>query len=85
MSIDKSLKLADSLVRSRNVLTRAERMEALRDQGKWDEGESSIFGLPKVRVYRAKRRGKAAEKKEEAAADAEAAAPAAEENAGGRA
>jgi len=67
------------------VLTRAERIEALRDQGAWDEGKSSIFGLPKVRVYRAKRRSKGAEKKEEAAAAAEAAAAPAEENTGDQA
>ena len=47
MSIDRSLKSADSLVRHRNVLTRAERMEKLIDDEKWEDSQS-VFGLPKV-------------------------------------
>ena len=35
------------LVRHRNVLNRAERLEVLKDQEKWDE-QKSVFGLPKV-------------------------------------
>ena len=65
MSVDKSLKIANSLARQRNVLTRPERIAALRDKGEWDEEENSIFGMPKVRVMRAKRRAKATEKKAE--------------------
>lgn len=71
MSIDKSLKMSNRLQRSRNVLSRAERIAELRDREVWEEGQS-IYGLPKVRVFRAKRRGKPAEKKEEAATVAEA-------------
>ena len=76
MTIDKSLKLQSRLRRARNVLSRAERVAELRDSGRWKEGES-IFGLPKVRVRRARRRPKAAkvEAAEAAAAGPEAPAP----------
>ena len=59
MSIDKSLRSRNRLRRFRGVLTRAERIEKLRDEGKWAEG-GSIFGLAKVRVRRVRRRAKAA-------------------------
>jgi len=47
MSIDPSLKLKNALVRHRNVLTRAERIEVLKDEERWNEGDS-VTGLPKV-------------------------------------
>lgn len=47
MSMDASLRSASSLVRHRNVLTRAERLLVLTGQGKWDK-KKSVFGLPKV-------------------------------------
>ena len=47
MSLDKSLKSRNSLVRHRNVLTRAERLEKLEEEERWDEGKS-VLGLPKV-------------------------------------
>ena len=47
MSLDRSLKSANSLQRHRNVLSRAERVEKLKAQDRWDEGKS-VFGLPKV-------------------------------------
>ena len=47
MSLDRSLKSASSLVRHRNVLTRAERLDKLKEEEKWTE-EKSVFGLPKV-------------------------------------
>lgn len=49
MTIDKSLKRAGRLARSRNVLNRAERIEQLQSQDRWVEGRSPL-GLPKVRV-----------------------------------
>jgi len=64
MSIDRSLKLKDALVRHRNVLTRAERIDRLKDEEKWEVG-SSVLGLPKVSHRKA--RAKKAEKKEAAA------------------
>jgi small basic protein (TIGR04137 family) len=47
MSLDRSLKSANSLIRHRNVLTRAERLDQLAEEEKWDE-KKSVFGLPKV-------------------------------------
>lgn len=47
MSMDKGLKARNALARHRNVLTRAERVEALKDIDAWDD-EMPIFGLPKV-------------------------------------
>jgi small basic protein (TIGR04137 family) len=47
MSLDPSLKGANALIRHRNVLTRAERLEKLKDEEKWTEAKS-VFGLPKV-------------------------------------
>jgi small basic protein (TIGR04137 family) len=83
MSIDKSLRRKNLLERSRNVLTRGERIKVLQSDERWTEGRSP-FGLPKVRVLKIakKAKGKA---KEEAAATEEAAAgaaPAAEAKAG---
>lgn len=65
MSIDGSLKTGGRLVRSRNVLKRSERIEKLQERNKFD-GESSPFGLPKVRVIKASiGKTKKKEKKEE--------------------
>ena len=47
MSTDKSLKSKDMLQRHRNVLTRAERIDMLKDAAKWEDG-TSAYGLPKV-------------------------------------
>lgn len=47
MSIDRSLKIKGALSRHRNVLSRAERIEQLKDEERWSEGDS-LFGLPKV-------------------------------------
>ena len=47
MSMDRSLRSANSLVRHRNVLTRAERLDKLGEDGKWSQS-NSVFGLPKV-------------------------------------
>jgi len=78
MTIDKSLRSRTSLRRHRNVLGRAERLLALKDAGRWHEGQS-VFGLPKVRTARVRRRVKAkAAAKPGAPAPAEAAVPAAE-------
>lgn len=50
MTIDKSLKVKAGSVKSRNVLTRAERLAQMKSQGKWDAEESTILGMPKTRV-----------------------------------
>ena len=51
MTIDKSLKIQRGLIQSRNVLTRVERLKKLKEQERWQDGDS-IFGLPKVRVQK---------------------------------
>lgn len=47
MSIDPSLKIKNALTRHRNVLSRAERIEQLKEEERWSEGDS-LLGLPKV-------------------------------------
>lgn len=47
MSIDPSLKIKGALTRHRNVLTRAERIDRLKEEERWTEGDS-MTGLPKV-------------------------------------
>jgi small basic protein (TIGR04137 family) len=47
MSLDKSLRSHGALVRHRNVLTRAERVEKLKELGKWEDSRD-VFTLPKV-------------------------------------
>src|SRR5205085_5933078 len=64
MSLDRSLKSANSLVRHRNVLTRDERLAKLKEDEKWTDARS-VFGLPKVAHRKQSVGGKAA--KEEAA------------------
>lgn len=51
MTIDKSLKVRAALMRTRSVLTRAERIEKLQSSDRWTEGDSPV-GLAKVRVYK---------------------------------
>ncbi len=48
MSIHSSLKLGAGLGKHRNVLTRVERLSALKADGRWDS-EKSVLGIPKVR------------------------------------
>ena len=68
MSIHKSLKLKNTLVRQRSVLTRWERIEKLKEQDRWQEGDS-VIGLPKVRT-KFKIRSRKQQKREEAEAKA---------------
>ncbi len=66
MSIDPSLKTRNALARHRNVLSRAERIEILKDEERWTEGES-LLGLPKVahRKAAAGKKSKGPEKEKE--------------------
>lgn len=48
MSLHSSFAGGGGLTRHRNVLTRAERIEYLKRQGKWSK-EQGVFDLPKVR------------------------------------
>jgi small basic protein (TIGR04137 family) len=74
MSLDRSLKAANSLVRHRNVLTRAERLLKLADEEKWNESKS-VYGLPKV-AHRKMAVTKGPAKEDAAAAAAAGTAPA---------
>jgi small basic protein (TIGR04137 family) len=78
MSIHKSLRQKDTLVRARSVLSRWERLEKLKDQGRWKDGDA-VLGLPKVRTkWKVRKRKKeAAPAAAGAAAAPGAAAPAA--------
>jgi small basic protein (TIGR04137 family) len=75
MSIHKSLKLKNTLVRQRSVLSRWERILKLQDADRWKEGDR-VLGLPKVRT-KFKVRARKTEKKEAAGAAAPGAAAAA--------
>ena len=63
MTIDKSLKSRKGIVRTRNVLTRAEQITKLQEMDRWTE-ETSPLGLPKVRVYKVVVRKKKKKEKE---------------------
>ena len=80
MSIHKSLVSGSRLKRQRNVLTRWERIEQLKQEERWEE-DRSVFCLPKVKVAKLKRHKKpkkeVAEEGEEGAVEgAEGATPA---------
>ena len=49
MTLDKSLKVRAGSIKTRNVLTRAERIKRLQDIDKWSE-DSTVVGMAKVRV-----------------------------------
>ena len=70
MSLDKSLKGRSRLVRHRNVLTRTERVEKLKELGRWTD-ESTVIGLPKVVNRKVSVGKKVKEKKGEQAAEGE--------------
>ena len=65
MTIDKSLKVKKGVSRSRNVLTRVERIEKLQSQGRGTE-ETAPFSLPKIRVYKVVLKKKKKSKTDEA-------------------
>jgi small basic protein (TIGR04137 family) len=79
MSLDRSLKSANALIRHRNVLTRPERLAKLTDEGKWDD-KKSVYGLPKV----GHRKAAVIKAVKAEAAEGEAAAPAAAGAAGAK-
>ncbi len=72
MTMDKSLRVRRGLLRSRSVLTRAERLTRLQEAERWQNGDSPL-GLPKVRVFKLAMKKKKKKKEEEgegASADA---------------
>ena len=74
MSVHKSLKPEGRLKRQRSVLTRTERLEKLKEDERWKDG-SSVFGLPKVKVIKVKRKKPKKEKEGEDALEGAGAAP----------
>ena len=67
MSIDKSLRGGSRLVRSRNVLSRYERIAKMKEAEKFPEGREP-FGLPKLRIVKlqtGKKKKKTAEEGDE--------------------
>lgn len=65
MTLHKSLAAGGKLIRTRSVLTRAERLERLKGEGRWVEGDD-VFGLPKVRTSAIKAGKKKKKEKKEA-------------------
>ena len=51
MTMDRSLKVKAGAIRTRNVMTRAERIARLKELDRFDE-EASVVGMPKVRVVK---------------------------------
>ncbi len=74
MTLDKSLKIKRGSSNARSVLTRAERIQRLKDEDRWKEGQSPT-GLAKVRVIKLSMKKK--KKKAEEGADAKGGAAAA--------
>jgi len=66
MSLDKSLKTAAALARHRNVLSRKERIDVLKEEGRWQEDQAPV-GLPKVAHRKVAVGSKKKDKKQEAA------------------
>ncbi len=64
MTMDKSLRVRAGLMRTRNVLKRGERLGRLKNEDRWEEGDSPM-GLPKVRVYKLAMKKKKKKKEEE--------------------
>jgi len=64
VTIDKSLKSKGRLRRSRNVLTRQERITSMMGEEHWPEGRSP-YGLPKLRVLKTTIGKKKKKKKDE--------------------
>jgi len=70
MTMDRTLKTHGRLIRTRSVLTRAERIARLIEDGKFEPETDSPIGLPKLRV----RHSKAGTKAKKAATEEEIAA-----------
>lgn len=49
MSIHNSYVAKGGFTKHRNVFTRTERIEKLKEDGRWKEDKDSIFNLPKIR------------------------------------
>lgn len=51
MTMDQSLKVKAGAIRTRNVLTRSERIARLKELDRFNE-DASVVGMPKVRVVK---------------------------------
>ena len=65
MSMDRTLRSHGSLLRTRSVLTRAERIEKMIEEGKFDPETDRPTGLPKMRVRHSKAGSKSKKAAEE--------------------
>ena len=72
MSTDRTLKTHGGLKSTRSVLTRAERIARMIDEGAFDPETSSPLGLPKTKIRHSKAGSKTKKAAEEAPAAAEA-------------
>jgi len=66
MSIHNSLHISAGMNRIRNVMTRAERIEVMKNVGAWKDG-TSVYGLPKTKVAVRVKKAKAVKKEEKPA------------------
>ncbi|HBE70585.1 MAG TPA: small basic protein [Planctomycetaceae bacterium] len=64
MTLDKSLKVSGGAIKTRNVLTRVERIKQMQKQDRWKEGDP-IMGMPKTRVVKVSLKKKKKVKKED--------------------
>jgi small basic protein (TIGR04137 family) len=62
--MDQSLKVQAGAIKTRNVLTRAERVARLKELDRFNEDES-VVGMPKVRVVKVSLKRKKKVKKED--------------------
>jgi small basic protein (TIGR04137 family) len=69
MTMDKSLRIRKGSSSVRGVLTRAERIAKLKEQERWQDGQSPT-GLPKVRVQKLSMKKKKKTKEDAAESDA---------------
>ena len=64
MTMDRSLKVQAGAIKTRNVLSRAERVARLQELDRFNE-EASVIGMPKVRVVKVSLKKKKKVKKED--------------------
>ena len=64
MTMDSSLKVQAGAIKTRNVLSRAERVARLQELDRFNE-EASVIGMPKVRVVKVSLKKKKKVKKED--------------------
>lgn len=67
MTMDRTLRTHGGLARTRSVLSRAERIARLEEEGKFDPETDSALGLPKVKIRHSKAGTKSKKAAEEAA------------------